>query len=98
IFKLFLEKAKGSSTDPDSIGADIVVVGKQGREFIEEAKLQNKYVYFEMPDRGISQNIIYQLRDALYPYEKVTVFCGKFINIISQEAVELDVSGNIPDE
>ncbi len=97
IFKLFLEKAKGGSSE-GAITPDIVIVGKQGKQFVEESDLQKNYTYFEMPDRGISKNIVYSLRDALYPYEKVTVFCGKFINIVSQEAVEIDVSGTKLDD
>ena len=91
IYKLFYEQAKGNS-------ADIVIVGKQGKEFVEQLKLPNPYTYLEMPDTTIPQHIIKQLTDILYPYEKVTVFCGKFNNIISQVAVQTDISGHLPEE
>lgn len=91
ICNLYYERAKNSK-------ADLVVIGKQGKKFLEQTELRNRFTYFEIPDNKLSFQILRPLTDFLMPYDRVTVFHGKFNNIISQEPISASVSGDISDQ
>lgn len=91
ICRLFYEQAKASS-------ADIAVIGKQGQSFIEATDLKKQFVYFEIPDSNVTENQLNPIITKLLEYDKVTVFHGKYNNMVSQEAVEAYVSGDIPEK
>jgi len=76
--------------------ADIVVIGRQGKELVEHLNLKQEYKYFDIPDTGFTFSIIRPAIEYLFTYNKVTIYYGKFNNIISQDAVSEDLSENIP--
>ncbi len=90
IFRNFYDRARNTN-------ADIVVIGKLGKRMFEASELHKPYMYFEIPDSKISFPILQPLIHALMPYEKVTVFHGKFNNIISQDAIAESLSGDLSD-
>lgn len=93
ICRLFLEKAQASD-------ADLVIIGRDGKNFVLQAGLKRPYKYFEIPDTGITQESIKPLTAYLVPYENVTLYCGRFNNVISQEAIAASITGDqpLPDE
>ncbi len=76
--------------------ADLVIIGKDGKRFCEQAGLTKPYTYFELSDTAVSLELLKPIIQLLVPYEKVTVFYGKFDNIVLQEAVEASLSGDMP--
>ena len=87
--------AQEAAKAPD---ADLVIIGKQGKSFLEEAGIERKYIYFEIPDTNVAITTLKELTTTLLPYEKVTVFYGKFNNIVSQDAMFISISGDLPEE
>lgn len=77
---------------------DLVIVGKQGKNFIEQSDLPKEYRYMEIPDTKFDLETLKPLIGLILPYEKITVFYGKFNNIISQEPIEASLSGDFPQE
>jgi F0F1-type ATP synthase gamma subunit len=91
ICQLFYEQAKTST-------ADLAVIGKQGKNFIDNSGLGKNYQYFELPDTNVQLTQLKPITETFIQYDKVTVFHGKFNNMVSQEAVEAYVSGDIPQD
>lgn len=82
-----------SMLNKSGIEFDIVIVGKNGRQMYEQARLNHPFTYFEIPDFNLSQENIKSVVYFLSEYRKVSVFHGKFENILNQEAVKTDISG-----
>src|SRR5258708_72910 len=80
IDNMFLEQIKKSRSD-------IVIIGRRGREFIEQMKVTNPYEYFDVPDDHFTLYTLKPVIFYLFPYKKVTVFHGRFINILTQDAI-----------
>lgn len=91
ICKLFYQEARYSN-------ADIAIVGKQGKNYIEGTGLQKKFQFFDVPDSNVTDVELNPILTTLLEYDKVTVFHGKYNNMVSQEAVEAYVSGDIPEK
>ncbi len=94
ICKMYYEVAEKS--DPKK--TDFMIVGRQGRNFMEQKELRLKYSYYDIPDSSISIELLKPLAQALLNYERVLVFYGKFNNIVSQDAIEAYLSGDLPEE
>ncbi|MBI4079115.1 MAG: F0F1 ATP synthase subunit gamma [Candidatus Levybacteria bacterium] len=85
-FSLFIETiAKGES--------DICIVGKLGRELYKETETKRPYTYFEIPDTKIIFDDLKPVVAQIFPYEEVTVFYGKFVNVINQTPTAASISG-----
>lgn len=82
----------------DLAKTDLIIVGKQGKNFIEQSDLPKEYGYLEIPDTNFNLEMLKPLIGMILPYEKITVFYGKFNNIISQEPIEASLSGDFPQE
>jgi len=82
----------------DLTKTDMVVVGRQGRNFIEQSDLPKDYRYLEIPDTNFTLETLKPLIAIILPYERVTVFYGKFNNIISQEPIEASLAGDFPED
>ena len=89
ICQLFYKNAK------ENPKADLIIVGKQGKEFLTEAKLGRPYLYFNVPDTKVTMEFMQPLATKLLEYEGVTVFCGKFNNLVSQEPIKAFLTGDI---
>lgn len=89
ICRLFLQQAKNST-------ADLVVIGRDGRNFVQMHSLNRPYQYFEIPDTNISQETLKPLTSYLLPYANVLLYCGKFNNVVSQEAIAASITGDQP--
>ena len=87
IFNLFSEELKESPSDP-------IIVGRLGKTLFESTHRGQKFAYFEMPDKGMILAEIEKIVEYLAPYEKVFVYHGLFRNILMQEAVSTNISGD----
>lgn len=79
--------------DSDLSKADIVIVGKYGKEFFDQKETGRPYTYFEIPDTDVTARDIQPLIAHVLGYGRVTVYYGKFINIVSQAPAAADISG-----
>lgn len=74
--------------------ADIVLIGRRGKDFLEQMGVDRAYQYFDVPDDHFTIELLKPVITYLLPYNKVTVFHGQFINILSQDAISDNVSGD----
>lgn len=89
VMNLFMDYIKNTDTD-------IVIIGKLGKDFMENSGLHREYTYFELSDSAIQMEELKPLISKIFEYEKVTVFYGKFVNLFNQNAVVSDISGETP--
>lgn len=87
VFDLFKEKTLQANVD-------IALVGKLGKELFDASGVQKQYQYFEIPDIESTIEDLKPLITFILQYENVTVFHGKFINVITQNPVSSNISGN----
>lgn len=78
--------------------SDIVIVGKAGRQLFVQSGIKKTYTYFEIPDSQMGFEDLKPLINHLVAYEKITLFYGKLINVINQEATSASISGEEPFE
>lgn len=81
--------------DPSKI--DIIVIGKQGKNYLDRAVLNINYEYFEIPDTNTTVDYLKKVSVKLISYENVYVVYGKFNNLVSQAPVQVALSGEIDD-
>jgi ATP synthase F1 gamma subunit len=87
-YRLFvsdLRKNKGS--------VDVLVIGRAGKEMLEEAGLNKAFEYFEIPDTNVDVEHIKQLMRKFLQYEKVSVYYGKFDNVVNQNPISTSITG-----
>jgi ATP synthase F1 gamma subunit len=88
-YKLFMQEL--AKTDKDK--TDIVVIGNAGRIMFEGSGSARQFEYFDIPDTAVDLNHIKTLMKKFLLYEKVTVFYGKFGNVIKQSPIETSITG-----
>lgn len=81
------------SSHKNTPNMDIAIVGRVGRDLFEQSEEKREYTYFEMPDSGVTIDNLKALAYFLEKYQKVTVFYGKFINVLTQDATNSDITG-----
>lgn len=82
----FVREAKTSD-------ADLVVIGKRGRFFFEEALPGHAYTYYDFPDSRIAYQDVQPVVAGLSRYERVLVFHGQFKNRLLQDVRISEASG-----
>lgn len=87
VFRLFLDTVK----EQDS---DIYIIGKVGREYYEATEGKRPYQYVEFPDNENAEKSIDTVIKLLEQYETVNIFYGQFVNVLSQNAIFANLSGN----
>lgn len=90
VYKLFVETSEAEE-------ADIVIVGKVGRELYEKYEKKRSYTYFDLPDSNIASTDLKKLTFFLKEYENVDIFYGLFEGFLSQKPVFSSVSGELPE-
>lgn len=88
-YKLFMQEL--AKTDKNK--TDIVVIGNAGRIMFEGSGSGRPFEYFEIPDTSIELTHIKTLMKKFLQYEKVTVFYGKFGNVVRQSPIETSITG-----
>lgn len=74
--------------------ADIVIVGRVGKELFENKSGSKKYQYFELSDQNVTYEDLSEIANKLLSYDRVTVYYGRFINLANQTPVFLNLSGD----
>lgn len=90
VYKLFVETSEVEE-------ADVVIVGKVGRELYDKYEKKKSYAYFDLPDSNIASTDLKKLTFLLKEYENVDIFYGLFEGFLSQKPVFSSVSGELPE-
>ncbi|HSW88845.1 MAG TPA: F0F1 ATP synthase subunit gamma [Candidatus Saccharimonadales bacterium] len=91
-FQLFKERLQTAT------GVDLAIVGKTGKELYDALPDKHPYLYFDLPDVIPSMEVLKPIITQLLQYEHVTVFYGRFVNVVKQEAIASSISGDEPIE
>ncbi len=73
--------------------AELVVIGKVGRDLMSSNDLRKKYQYFEVPDMKISLGDLQPVMQYITQFEKVNVFYPRFINMVNQDPTMIQLAG-----
>lgn len=92
ISRLFLERVRNS--DPNKV--DLIIMGRQGKKFVEENNINRPFKYFEIPDVNVSLTSLKEICTNVLTYENILMFYGKYNNLVSQSPVEAYLSGEMP--
>lgn len=76
--------------------SDIIIVGRYGKQLMDQAKQSVKYKFFDFPDANLTLSDLEPLLKELITYEKVNVFYGKMDTVMNQQALVGSVSGDAP--
>lgn len=74
--------------------ADVLIIGKFGRQFFTELHPDAQFRYVEFPDNTIDEPALKSLLEELIYYEQILVFHGQYRSIAKQDAVVLNVYGS----
>ena len=88
-FKLFVQDMKKADTN----NSDILVIGRTGKEMFEGSSFKRAFDYFEIPDTSVDVEHIKKLMQKFLQYEKVSVYYGKFGNVVRQTPIATSISG-----
>lgn len=87
VFNLFAQDVK---QDPN---IDIAVIGKIGKSMVDTRLKERPYTYFDLPDQSASLTDLAPIFKFVVNYEKILVYYGRFLNIVSQEPAVSEISG-----
>jgi ATP synthase F1 gamma subunit len=88
-FKLFLQDIR----KPDSHDIDLVVIGRAGKEMVENASVGKPFEFFDIPDTDVDIEHIKKLMRKFMQYEKVYIYYGKFGNVVKQSPISSSITG-----
>lgn len=75
---------------------DVVVIGKFGLRMMQERLPEVLFNYFDFPDDNVDLENLGMVMRYLLQFEKIQVFYGKFVNIMTQVSSIANVSGDPP--
>ena len=84
--------------DIKDIETDVVIVGRVGLQFYKDSGLTRPYEYFDLSDSGVDDKNIWEIIKYVVNYEKITVYHGKFENVLTQVPVDDHISGEVVSE
>ncbi len=75
---------------------DLIIIGSVGKGLIETIFGQNKkFYYFDLPPIGSGIKVIEKLIRVLIQYKNITVYHGKFLNLVNQIQVKSNILEDI---
>lgn len=85
----------------DKNDTDIIIVGRLGRELYEKRyadnpKKKTNYLYFEIPDMDVRLEDLKSIIYHLIKYEKIVVFYGQYLSMMSQISQFTSITGDLP--
>lgn len=89
-FRLFMQDLK----TPEANKADLMVIGRAGREMYEGYSGHREFEYFEIPDATVSIEHIKKLVKKFLSYETVEVYYGKFGSVVKQIPIATSITGD----
>ncbi len=87
VFHLFIQDVKKNNYD-------VAIAGKVGRVMFEQQNLSKPYLYFDMPDEDAQLSDVVPVIKKVAEYQKIYVYYGRFLNIVSQEPAISEVLGD----
>ncbi|KKQ91389.1 MAG: hypothetical protein UU16_C0019G0006 [Candidatus Woesebacteria bacterium GW2011_GWA2_40_7] len=91
VFSLFLSSIKGTD-------ADVFVIGKEGAIYMKNTAPRMSFKLIDMPDSELPADSLSAISNYLAGYSSISVFYGRFKNLVNQEAVLGKLSGQIISE
>ncbi|MFH1536276.1 MAG: FoF1 ATP synthase subunit gamma [Patescibacteria group bacterium] len=79
----------------DAIGkekTDLTIIGRLGRSYLNEMDPKREFTYFDFPDNMIDSEELRKIGNHIVQYEKVVIYYGQFQNIVTQNAIALNIS------
>lgn len=73
--------------------ADVIVIGKIGKELYQESLKEFPYTYLDLNLANPSKEELSNLISRLLVYEKIDVYKGRYESLGSQKPVSLDITG-----
>lgn len=89
-FRLFTQDVKKANPNE----TDLIIIGSAGKEMFETSGGGKLFEYFEIPDTSVEVDHIKSLMQKFLQYERVTVYYGKFGNVVTQSPIATSVSGD----
>jgi ATP synthase F1 gamma subunit len=86
VFEVFLADVKKKD-------ADILIIGKSGKEMMDQSGFKKEYNYLELGDTQVGLEDLRPIIEKLVEYEKVDVYYGRFSNMVNQLPTIANVSG-----
>lgn len=74
--------------------ADIAIIGKLGVQYFRQDFPKTSYTYFDFPDTSIDEESLKKITQFLIQYQQVIVFYEQFLNVVSQEPIATNISGD----
>lgn len=90
VFHVFHDWVKENSD------ADIAIIGRIGKEMYSQRGLTKEYQFFHVGDDVVKVEESAAIMKHLVNYQEINVFYGKFQNIVNQDAIVANISGDKP--
>ncbi len=78
--------------------SDLFIMGKVGKSLFDNLQSGRDYYYFEISDTDSTAESLAPIISKILPYEKVVVYYGKYVNVLTQTPVAVSISGDKPIE
>lgn len=91
VFQRFYEASKAPNVD-------LLIIGKLGKELYERESDKKNYLYFEIPDSEVFIQDIQAIMYHLIRYDDIDVYYAHFENILHQDALVSNITGDEPFE
>lgn len=75
-----------------SIQTDVIIFGRVGKELFEAALPGRSFTYYTMSDKAPNAASLEPMLKKLSDYDAITIFHGTFVNFVSQNPTETDLS------
>lgn len=72
---------------------DIIIVGKVGRQLFDDQGAAVRYQYFDLPSHNADLSELKPIISQIIKYEKVDVYHGRLINLVTQLEDKTNLSG-----
>lgn len=75
--------------------ADAAIIGRVGYQQFSQEFTKVPFTYFDLPDNKIDSQALAEIISFLIQYDKIVVFYGQFKNVVLQEPLMLNISGDL---
>lgn len=87
-YNLFIESLKRDNV------RDVMIIGKLGYSLFEAEKIDASATYFDFPDDRIDHEKLKKIVGQIIQYQKALVFYEQFDNVVIQEPIITNISGD----
>lgn len=96
--KVFKEFYRYINTE-EGKSSDLLIIGKIGKEMLAQRGGEKRdYEYVEVPDNKTDISDLKEIIQKFIKYQEINVFYGRFKNIVTQEAIVSNITGDKPFE